>query len=133
MVAYLRAFGEAWNFLPSNEALVFIDNHDNQRGHGGGGGVLTFFEPRLYKMATAFMLAWPYGLPRVMSSYRWPRYFRDGNDQNNWIGPPADVEWRIKKVLRNPDDTCGNGWVCEHRFVGWRGCPRKLCAFTRER
>jgi hypothetical protein len=22
-------------------ALVFVDNHDNQRGHGGGGGVLT--------------------------------------------------------------------------------------------
>jgi hypothetical protein len=22
-------------------AVVFVDNHDNQRGHGGGGGVLT--------------------------------------------------------------------------------------------
>lgn len=28
---------------------------------GGNNDVLTFFEPRLYKIATAFMLAWPYG------------------------------------------------------------------------
>ncbi|KAH9384812.1 hypothetical protein HPB48_026828 [Haemaphysalis longicornis] len=116
LLAYLRQFGEAWGFLPSNDALVFIDNHDNQRGHGGAGSVLTFFEPRLYKMATAFMLAWPYGVPRVMSSYHWPRDFRDGKDQNDWIGPPTDSEWRIQNVLRHPDDTCGNGWVCEHRW-----------------
>ena len=24
------------------DALVFVDNHDNQRGHGGGGSVITF-------------------------------------------------------------------------------------------
>lgn len=113
---YLRLFGEAWGFLPSNDALVFIDNHDNQRGHGSAGDVLTFFEPRLYKMANAFMLAWPYGLPRVMSSYSWPRDFRDGKDQNDWIGPPSDDAWRIKDVVRHLDNTCGNGWVCEHRW-----------------
>lgn len=116
LLKYLRQFGEAWGLLPSNDALVFIDNHDNQRGHGAAGDVLTFFEPRLYKMANAFMLAWPYGLPRVMSSYRWPRDFHDGKDQNDWFGPPADGQWRIKNVVRHPDDTCGNGWVCEHRW-----------------
>lgn len=29
--------GEGWGFMPSNRALVFVDNHDNQRGHGAQG------------------------------------------------------------------------------------------------
>lgn len=33
---------------------------------------------RLYKMASGFMLAHPYGFTRVMSSFRWPRYFENG-------------------------------------------------------
>lgn len=113
----LRNFGEAWHFLPGGDALTFVDNHDNQRGHGAGGAdVLTFFEPRLYKMAVAFMLAWPYGLPRVMSSYRWPRDFRNGVDQNAWVGPPHDAAWNIRHVVRHSDNTCGGGWICEHRW-----------------
>uniref|UniRef100_A0AAY4D6A0 alpha-amylase n=1 Tax=Denticeps clupeoides TaxID=299321 RepID=A0AAY4D6A0_9TELE len=62
-------------------------NHDNQRGHGAGGAsILTFWEPRLYRMAVAFMLARPYGVTRVMSSYRWDRQIAEGEDQNNWMG-----------------------------------------------
>ena len=34
---YFRTFGEGWGLMPSGKALAFIDNHDNQRGHGGGG------------------------------------------------------------------------------------------------
>lgn len=36
--------------MPDGNALVFIDNHDNQRGHGGGGNLVTFREPKLYKV-----------------------------------------------------------------------------------
>ena len=36
-LAYMENFGEAWGFLPDDDALVFVDNHDNQRGHGAGG------------------------------------------------------------------------------------------------
>ena len=36
---------------PSHYALVFVDNHDNQRGHGAGGEkILTFYEARMYKV-----------------------------------------------------------------------------------
>ena len=65
----LENFGEGWGHMSSGNALVFVDNHDNQRGHGGGGfgSILTFFESREYKIANAFMLAWPYGQVRVMS------------------------------------------------------------------
>lgn len=37
--------------LPSNDALVMIDNHDNQRGHGAGGAtILTYKDKKLYKV-----------------------------------------------------------------------------------
>lgn len=42
-----RNWGEGWGFMPSDRALVFVDNHDNQRGHGAGGAsILTFWDPR---------------------------------------------------------------------------------------
>jgi len=40
-------WGEAWNLLPSKDALVFIDNHDTQRGHPG---ILTYKSSKLYKV-----------------------------------------------------------------------------------
>ncbi|XP_071983091.1 pancreatic alpha-amylase-like [Engystomops pustulosus] len=116
-MAYLKNWGEGWGFLPSDRALVFVDNHDNQRGHGAGGAsILTFFDARLYKMAVGFMLAHPYGFPRVMSSFSWPRSFVEGKDINDWIGPPSYGNGSTKAVTINEDTTCGNGWVCEHRW-----------------
>lgn len=42
-----RNWGEGWGFMPSDRALVFVDNHDNQRGHGAGGAsILTFWDAR---------------------------------------------------------------------------------------
>ncbi|MBZ3888340.1 Pancreatic alpha-amylase [Sciurus carolinensis] len=115
-MAYLKNWGEGWGFMPSDRALVFVDNHDNQRGHGAGGSsILTFWDARLYKMAVGFMLAHPYGFTRVMSSYRWQRNFVNGQDANDWIGPPNN-NGVIKEVTINPDTTCGNDWVCEHRW-----------------
>uniref|UniRef100_A0A3Q4H3T5 Alpha-amylase n=1 Tax=Neolamprologus brichardi TaxID=32507 RepID=A0A3Q4H3T5_NEOBR len=110
-------WGEGWGFMANGNAVVFTDNHDNQRGSGAGGAsILTFWDPRLYKMAVGFMLAHPYGVTRVMSSYRWDRNFVNGKDQNYWIGPPSSGDGSTKPVLINPDQTCGNGWVCEHRW-----------------
>uniref|UniRef100_A0A8C9QHG9 Alpha-amylase n=1 Tax=Spermophilus dauricus TaxID=99837 RepID=A0A8C9QHG9_SPEDA len=96
-------WGEGWGFMPSDRALVFVDNHDNQRGHGAGGAsILTFWDARLYKMAVGFI-------------YRWQRNFVNGQDVNDWIGPPNN-NGVIKEVTINPDTTCGNDWVCEHRW-----------------
>lgn len=40
-------WGEAWNMLPSKDALVFIDNHDTQRGDSS---ILTYKTSKLYKV-----------------------------------------------------------------------------------
>ncbi|XP_016370891.1 alpha-amylase 1-like [Sinocyclocheilus rhinocerous] len=110
-------WGEGWGFMSSDKSLVFVDNHDNQRGHGAGGAsIVTFWDARLYKMAVAFMLAHPYGFTRVMSSYRWDRNIVNGVDQNDWQGPPSNGDGSTKPVPINPDSTCGDGWVCEHRW-----------------
>lgn len=74
----MNPLGEGWEMYPDGNAFVFIDNHDNQRGHGAGGeNILTYRVSRLYKMAVGFMLAHPYGITRVMSSYDWEPYEAD--------------------------------------------------------
>jgi len=104
---YLRNFGPEWGFLASNLALTFVDNHDNQRGHGGGGAdVLTYKEAKQYKMATAFHLAFGFGIPRIMSSFT----FSNGDQ-----GPPA-TNGNINSPTFNSDGSCGGGWACEHRW-----------------
>ena len=49
-LSYLKNFGEGWGLMSAMNALVFVDNHDNQRGHGGGGNVISHKKPRLYKV-----------------------------------------------------------------------------------
>lgn len=102
-LAWMSNFGEAWGFLPSSSAVVFVDNHDNQRGHGGGGNVITYEDGRLYDLANVFMLAYPYGYPKVMSSYD---YHGDTD-----AGGPGNA------VHNNGNLDCfGSGWQCEHRW-----------------
>jgi alpha-amylase len=83
-------------------------SHDTQRN---GRAQLTYKNGDMYTFANVFMLAWPYGNTRVMSSY----YFSN-TDQ----GPPS--------VGINNGANChdGRNWVCEHRItpianmVAWR-------------
>jgi len=113
-----------WGLLPSFQAVAFLDNHDNQRGHGNGSwqadgriaNILTSqYDGNLYNLANVFMLAWPYGYPVVMSSYRYPinvqwsdNKFRDLND---WMGPPSN-----SAGVTNDARCFSGGWVCEHRW-----------------
>ncbi|MFV8783991.1 alpha amylase C-terminal domain-containing protein [Microbulbifer sp. SA54] len=92
----LASIGEGWGLLPSGKAVHFIDNHDRERGHGGGGN-LTYKDGPLYNLANVFMLAHPYGYPKVMSGY----VFTDTD-----IGPPAT----------GPQDCTSSAWVCQHRW-----------------
>ncbi|XP_070505307.1 alpha-amylase A-like [Chironomus tepperi] len=108
LLKYLKNFGEGWGFMASASALTFVDNHDNQRGHGAGGAnVLTYKVSKQYKMATAFHLAWPYGIPRIMSSFE----FSNGDQ-----GPPANGDGSLRSPTFNADGSCSGGWVCEHRW-----------------
>ncbi|KAK7091849.1 alpha-amylase-like [Littorina saxatilis] len=100
---WLETFGKSWGIGESTDVVVFISNHDSQRNDGN---VLTYKDSRLYKMATAFMLAWPHGVPIITSSYN----FTEVNQ-----GPPSTNE-EIDPVTITPDGRCAGGWVCEHRW-----------------
>ena len=91
--------------LTSEEAVVFIDNHDTQRSEP----TLTYADGDRYYLATAFMLAHPYGTPVVMSSYDF-----QGNDAE---GPPSigEVEGNPAGWVTEDTDCSGSDWVCEHR------------------
>lgn len=58
-------------------------------------------------MASAFHLAWPYGIARIMSSFE----FSDGDQ-----GPPQDANGNLRSPTINADGSCSGGWVCEHRW-----------------
>lgn len=81
-------------WLPSADAQVFVENHDNQRQDTGN--IITYKDgSNLNTLAHVFMMGWPYGYPEIMSSYEW-----SDHDQ----GPPSAGA-----------STCANGWLCEHR------------------
>ncbi|WP_305785759.1 carbohydrate-binding module family 20 domain-containing protein [Symbioplanes lichenis] len=84
--------------LPSGDAIAFIDNHDTQRN--GSRPVLNYKDGTNYRLAEAFMIAYPYGVPQVMSGYEFSSY-----DQ----GPPSSADGTTKAT------DCSSGWVCEHR------------------
>lgn len=102
-LAWLSNFGEGWGFMPSSSAVVFVDNHDNQRGHGGAGNVITFEDGRLYDLANVFMLAYPYGYPKVMSSYDF-----HGDTDAGGPGVPVHNDGNL--------ECFANNWQCEHRW-----------------
>ncbi|MEM1092100.1 MAG: alpha-amylase family protein, partial [Pseudomonadota bacterium] len=105
----LQSLTQAGGLLPSSAAVVFVDNHDNQRGHGMAAST-THRDGARYQLATTFMLAWPYGYPRLMSSYEW-----GGVDDHR--GPPADNSGATLPIYRaDGSSDCGAGrWICEHR------------------
>lgn len=94
----LTEFWKQPGWLPGDKAIVFVDNHDIQRGHAFGDEVVNYKDGRRYDLAVAFMLAHPYGYPLVMSSYAFD------NDQQ---GPPD--------VSPLSAGGCDAAWICEHR------------------
>ena len=106
-LAYLRDFGTA---VPSEQVIVFVDNHDSQRG----GETMSYRDGARYALANVFMLAWPVGTPKVMSSYTFDDYD---------AGPPSDA------AGNTVDADCGSSaWQCEH---DWQPI-RNMVAFHNE-
>ncbi|AUH40018.1 carbohydrate-binding module family 20 domain-containing protein [Streptomyces sp. CMB-StM0423] len=107
-LAYLKNFGEGWNYMPSGSSAVFVDNHDTERN----GSTLSYKSGANYTLANVFMLAWPYGSPDVHSGYEFG---------NNDAGPPNN----------GAVNACyQDGWKCQHAWpeiesmVGFRNAAR---------
>ncbi|XP_036334513.1 alpha-amylase-related protein-like [Rhagoletis pomonella] len=97
-------WGPAMGFLPHQQALVFVDSHDVQRDRKllGANRLLSYKQPRKYIIATAFMLAHPYGrVKRIMSSY----YFAAEQPEQ---GPPMEESEEEVEEEETDADAEGN-------------------------
>lgn len=118
-LADLKTFSPAsWNLMPADKAVVFLENHDTQRGDG-----ISYREGAAYRLANVWMLAQPYGYPSVMSSYAFDRSTTAGDD----AGPPSVGGATNDVACAATLETATIGtWVCEHRdptvlrMVGFR-------------
>jgi alpha-amylase len=98
----LRVFGERAGLIPSDKSLVFIENHDTERGSD----TLSYKDGATNTIANEFMLAYGYGTPQVYSGFAFT---------NSYDSPPADANGYVT------DTDCANGWVCVDRDQGVLG------------
>jgi alpha-amylase len=97
------SFGSSWLNYPENRSITVIDNHDTERGREHN---LSYHNSHrnAYVLAYIFMLTWPFGIPKIMSSF----HFNDFKD-----GVPQTPVWRDG---RNTCFDSGSPWVCQHRW-----------------
>ena len=100
--------------LPADKGVVFIDNHDNQRGDN------LHYANAAYELAAIFLLAHPHGYPVLMSSYGFDRSTGAGRD----AGPPSTGAGATTSTFDgNGASRCtaqigsvqAGAWICEHR------------------
>ena len=96
----------AWGLIPSDKAVVFLQNHDSQHECGIG-----YRNGAVFRLANVWMLAQPYGYPSILSSYAFTC------PTGNAVGPPSDAGGNTNAVTCAPSlETAAIGqWVCEHR------------------
>jgi alpha-amylase len=96
----------AWGLMPSNKAVVFLQNHDTQHQCR-----LSYRHGSVFRIANVWMLAQPYGYPSILSSYAFDC------PAGNAMGPPSDASgWTTAVSCASTLETAAVGqWVCEHR------------------
>ncbi|MFI5208126.1 MAG: alpha-amylase family protein, partial [Gemmatimonadales bacterium] len=96
----------AWGLMPSDKAVVFLENHDTQHNCGLG-----YRNGDVFRIANVWMLAQPYGYPSILSSFA---FFCP---LENSMGPPSDGSgWTLPVTCAASLETAMDGqWVCEHR------------------
>lgn len=108
----LQAFGS--ELLPSDKSVVFIDNHDTQRGDA------LYYADSTYELAAVMMLAHSQGYPSLMSSFGFDRSGQLTRD----AGPASDGNGATISTFNGDGSskcTAAIGaaqvtsWICEHR------------------
>jgi alpha-amylase len=96
----------AWGLMPSDKAVVFLQNHDTQHQCG-----LSYRDGDVFRVANVWMLAQPYGYPSILSSYVF------ACPAGNAMGPPSDGSGNTNDVTcaTNLETATVGQWVCEHR------------------
>lgn len=107
---------EPEDLLPSENAISFISNHDTERN---GKSLALHQDPKLFELATLYMLAENYGAPMLYSGYNFDSY--DSPPPLNPDGTVADVNCQTDYTQVE-----FGGWYCQHRtfpvtaMLSWR-------------
>ncbi|MFQ5537843.1 MAG: alpha-amylase family protein [Gemmatimonadota bacterium] len=109
LAALKEASPTAWNLMPADKAVVFANNHDTQRASG----TLDYRDAVRYRLAHVWLLAYPYGYPKVTSGYAFDIASQAGRD----MGPPSGPGGETLPVAcaSSMEEVLPGGWVCEHR------------------
>ncbi|XP_055383642.1 alpha-amylase-related protein-like [Condylostylus longicornis] len=99
----INNFAKNFNMVESKDAVVDLDNHDSQRTYD----YLSHKDPVPYKMGLGFLLSFPYGIPKMISSFEFSKFE---------TGPPADNLQNIIDPKPKPNGQCQSYWNCEHRY-----------------
>ncbi|MUL40925.1 hypothetical protein FZ103_06950 [Streptomonospora sp. PA3] len=89
----------------SEQAVVFVDNHDTQRNDTS---ISRQGMGQRHTLAQALTIAQPYGTAKVMSSYRFDSADQGPPTTGTEAGDPAGA-------LTAPTDCGREQWLCEHR------------------
>lgn len=101
--------------LPSDKATVFVSNWDTARGSE----TLTVDSGSKYELATAFMLAYDYGSPKIMSDYYYTADNSDAGPNGTTDTSVADVDFDA--VCKTSGTRVQGQWLCEQRWTSVRG------------
>jgi alpha-amylase len=96
----------AWGLIPSNKAVVFLQNHDTQHQCG-----MSYRDGNVFRVANVWMLAQPYGYPSILSSFAF------NCPAGNAMGPPSNAGGNTNDVscAASLETATVGQWVCEHR------------------
>jgi alpha-amylase len=96
----------AWGLMPSDKAVVFLQNHDTQHSCGLG-----YHHGDTFRLANVWMLAQPYGYPSILSSFAFVC------PAGNSAGPPSDAGGNTLNLIcaMSLETATVGQWVCEHR------------------
>ncbi|MCG3761009.1 ATPase [Vibrio cincinnatiensis] len=96
----LGGIGSWGGWLASSSAVPFVTNHDEERHNPDK--TLLYKDGDNYTLANIFMLAYPYGYPKVMSGYQFTDFDAGPPDSGIHSGNACQFD--------------GGDWVCEHRW-----------------
>ncbi|KAI8905816.1 glycoside hydrolase superfamily [Gorgonomyces haynaldii] len=104
--------------LPGYVSQTFVENHDKERDVDGNNNyaLSQVNGGWWYKQAVAFNILYPYGIPVVHSGFKFVFNGPEPAREVPVTAPYDAATGLISSIPIATNNTCGNGWLCQHRY-----------------